>query len=230
MNRFRRAGFTLIELLVVVAIIIILIAILLPSLGQARLQAKSVACMANLRGVGQGLLIYASEQQDAVMPYLIYRTTTPKDSNDAWWPARLLTYLGGRPVWDYTRSNVMRCPVKNTHEKSYSMNFSTGGLDEFGVKISWAQPWAGKLSTTLSPSTTIYVADGNPTGNGNAYRWYMEPMYAKSWTTSLMDTSRHPNGANILFADMHCETTFIADQLPASSSSPQVRMYWFFNN
>lgn len=57
-------GFTLIELLVVVAIIALLISILLPSLSDAREQAKRTKCAANLRSMGQAVALCQNDNRD----------------------------------------------------------------------------------------------------------------------------------------------------------------------
>jgi prepilin-type N-terminal cleavage/methylation domain-containing protein/prepilin-type processing-associated H-X9-DG protein len=58
------AGFTLIELLVVVAIVALLISILLPALSQAKARARQLACLTNLRALGEAANFYAQENRD----------------------------------------------------------------------------------------------------------------------------------------------------------------------
>jgi prepilin-type N-terminal cleavage/methylation domain-containing protein/prepilin-type processing-associated H-X9-DG protein len=61
-------GFTLVELLVVIGIISVLISILLPAVSRVRASASTVVCLANLRQVGQGLVMYAGSFSGYIPP------------------------------------------------------------------------------------------------------------------------------------------------------------------
>jgi len=61
-------GFTLIELLVVISIIALLMGILLPVIGRARLQAKVLAVNAELREIGLALEAYSFDNEDKYPP------------------------------------------------------------------------------------------------------------------------------------------------------------------
>jgi prepilin-type N-terminal cleavage/methylation domain-containing protein len=57
----RRPGFTLIELLVVIAIIALLVAILLPALGEARRAGRVTLCSTNLKQLGTAFTSYGAD-------------------------------------------------------------------------------------------------------------------------------------------------------------------------
>ena len=63
-----KQAFTIIELLVVIAIIALLMGILLPTMGRARLQAKVVAVNAELREIGLALEAYSFDNSDKYPP------------------------------------------------------------------------------------------------------------------------------------------------------------------
>ncbi len=75
-----RQAFTLIELLVVIAIISLLVSILMPSLAAARGQARTSVCLANLKRLGTGVLIYANDHRDRMPPF---RLKNPRASDDS---------------------------------------------------------------------------------------------------------------------------------------------------
>jgi prepilin-type N-terminal cleavage/methylation domain-containing protein len=71
----QRRGFTLIELLVVISIIALLIAILLPALGKARLTTQRTQCLANQRSAVQAQYNYATDAKG------IFASSTIRDND-----------------------------------------------------------------------------------------------------------------------------------------------------
>ncbi|MCA9298396.1 MAG: prepilin-type N-terminal cleavage/methylation domain-containing protein [Phycisphaerales bacterium] len=83
----KRCGFTLIELLVVIAIIALLIGILLPALGKARLAGRTLACGSQLRQIHVMLEQYLVESRDVYPPHRSRDSGLP---DPEWWWATLL--------------------------------------------------------------------------------------------------------------------------------------------
>ncbi len=128
----RRSAYTLIEILVVVAILAVLMSLLLPSLRQAREQARSVKCGTQLRDRGLGLHTYFAEN-DGWIPGVNTTGVTVWEhagiagfSNQDWVPVQ--TYDWMTPILhqsmelEATRAarfrelmNEFRCPAQATY-------------------------------------------------------------------------------------------------------------------
>lgn len=76
LKRTTRRGITIVEMLIVIGVIAVLLAILLPALSIARRNAVWATSQANLREIGQLLVLYSSENREAIVPTAFdYRTS-----------------------------------------------------------------------------------------------------------------------------------------------------------
>ena len=167
-----RRGFTLIELLVVVGILALLIAVLVPSLGRARQRAIATRSMANLHGIGRGLVIYEAQNDGFVVPsYNMPRTASggsksaasSGDLIDGW--AAILDRAGVVPASKSPTNNIFFCP--NTLDIS---GMDGGQTNYDSMKPSGYQNWpivftsAGGDGATKSMPASLPIpgfTDGN---------------------------------------------------------------------
>jgi prepilin-type N-terminal cleavage/methylation domain-containing protein len=139
-----KRGFTLIELLVVISIIALLMGILLPVIGRARLQAKVVAVNAELREIGLALEVYSF------------------DNDDKYPPTRVDCMLGGHfyqlPV-ELVESGYLPAPPSDT--------FMAAGIeDRFNRGYTYKYRSVGELiynrTVVMQDGSYLWVPDGFP--------------------------------------------------------------------
>ncbi len=137
-------AFTLIELLVVIAIVALLTAILLPAMGQARLQTKVVTVNAELRGIGMALEAYSF------------------DNENRYPPTRVDCMLGGhfyQLPCELVESTYLPAPGEETF-------MSTGIEDRFNPGYTYKYRSVGTLiynrTVVMKNSASLWIPDGFP--------------------------------------------------------------------
>jgi prepilin-type N-terminal cleavage/methylation domain-containing protein len=167
MNRQR--GFTLIELLVVIAIIAVLMAILLPGLQAARMQAKNVICKSNLKSYGFVMQLYTGDSDNRLPEsfYAIYSSETISKATSlagGWTPSVPAEY-DLRPdgtYIPYLRENVKSniCPI---FQDVYRLRWPERGKLGFTYSFNWwlnaDKPIIPKVTMVKYPARTFFAAE-----------------------------------------------------------------------
>ncbi len=212
-----KQAFTLIELLVVISIVGVLLAIMLPSLQQARVVAQSTVCQANNRSIGQLVMYYADDYKD----YVPCSTESTIDGNPdlpiLWYTKLCYYYLDVRtPVVppDYLFGNgrgperLFICPTTpDVGRNGLSPGLQIGygwnylALSHLDFTVNPINRNTAKREWIQQPSNTIMAGD-SVTRDFGAYA--IQPYHFSWWTDSSYPPGyRHLAKANFVFADGH---------------------------
>ncbi len=210
----RRTGFTLIELLVVIAIIAILAAILFPVFAKAREKARQASCQSNLKQMGLGMIMYASD----------YDTRYPRYSpGPQHWNVQIYPYIKNMAMY--------RCPnsTRNPEVLNGTARNFVPGLNDMGCRVhsdyafnygggaystpTWPAPQNCIETDVQAPAETFWVLEGSCNRIGPYPRQadgsWIGPAGAAPNAVSRQYRI-HNDGQNIVYCDGHVKWISIA--------------------
>jgi prepilin-type N-terminal cleavage/methylation domain-containing protein/prepilin-type processing-associated H-X9-DG protein len=230
----RQRGFTLVELLVIVAVIALLIGILLPTLADARRQARTVFCLANMSQLGVAMQIYADRNRE-FLPQVWGGSVKWGEERGALYQ---LLVTSGVMLETTEFPKVLICPdARPTGSISYALNAVLFGY-RHPTDTGETDPLAGlfvpsvQVGSVNDPSKVVGLYDvrvaslarvwHQPTSHdeadvsdqftGNGMLGIAQPnpagfMWQQSIDNPPLEAEPpHGKGHNILFADTHAAT------------------------
>ena len=203
LSQHKWGAFTLLELLTVIAIIGILAALLLPALQQAKVRAKRVECVGNLKEMGLALHLFENDHNGKLPTQVSTNDSGSLEFVIAGFQAHGAFYYSFehfRPLAGaLTTPKLLACPADLERWAATNFNqFNNGNLS-----------YVIGLPTNADIPGAILAADRNfpacrhpPPGPTIGYFTNGPPPY---WRTGL-----HERKGDVLFADAHVEESYDA--------------------
>ncbi len=198
-----KSSFTLIEVLVVAAILAILAAILLPSLQQAKERSKRIVCMSNLRQMGTGLLVLATESNGSL---------GTNDIGGYWYFALTNVFGANSPLLNDVPAGKQSKVCPSTRMGAWGYGYVYGLNTLFQVEW-WGYPYTGvtnkprTLSEVRRTTTTFLISEYYhpfPPATASLFEWALDGANLDLNPASIYP--RHGGvGQNFFFVDGHGE-------------------------
>jgi prepilin-type N-terminal cleavage/methylation domain-containing protein/prepilin-type processing-associated H-X9-DG protein len=220
MKRARcRGGFTLIELLVVIGIIAVLIAILLPALHAARLQAMDVVCKSNLHQWGMGIQMYV-DQAHGELPQKGPDGSGFSGSSNFFGPSGGVKGYDDESIW------FNAIPPFVNGKAYYEMLLTGGDLPRADMKSIFTCPLQqapGSLDQAEIVSGDYFLLNGkdssgtykSPSGlaNQNQFPWAGTYVFNSKLTDTINPATNEPNHFKMSAIKYGAETVVMTEKI-----------------
>jgi prepilin-type N-terminal cleavage/methylation domain-containing protein len=169
----QKKAFTLIELLVVISIIVLLLALLMPSIQRARMQTQDVACRAKLRQWAISFQMYTEDNNGNFFCWY------PITRNPEFWPDVMGPYYGGN-------DDMLLCPSATVIRDRET--------DEGTVGISHSAGWtlgSNKQIHSISYGLNVWVANQKAYENPPSGWFDTKRSIDRFWGTCYVQGARN---------------------------------------